>query len=205
MTENSGHTVKTNFSTIVALNHNCEKTFRLVFEEYYKPLCSYSAQFIPFEEAENVVQDTLTWIWENRINLLPSYSLRSLLFTVVKNKSLDVIRHSKIKRKVLDQIKQQYDENRIFTPDLINYNELCEKFKEALSKLPTEYRETFYMSREKGMTYKQIANILNVSPQLVNYRISKALTTLRVELKQYLPLILFLYDINVFNINTLQL
>ena len=71
-------------------------------------------------------------------------------------------------------------------------NELSERLHEAIRQLPDSYREAFLMHRFKDMTYKEIADELGVSVQTVNYRISQALKILCVELKDYLPLLLFL-------------
>ena len=68
------------------------------------------------------------------------------------------------------------------------------KLRMLLNKLPDSFREAFEMSRNQMLTHKEIAVILNVSPQTVNYRLCKALDILRVELKDYLPLLLLLFS-----------
>lgn len=60
------------------------------------------------------------------------------------------------------------------------------------SHLPETYREAFVMRRFKDMTYKEIAERLDVSVKTVDYRIQQALKQLAVELKDYLPLLIFL-------------
>ena len=63
-----------------------EKCFDALFRRYYKPLCTYATRFVAPARAEELVQDTLMWVWENRTSLLPEMPLKSLLFTIVKNK-----------------------------------------------------------------------------------------------------------------------
>ena len=46
------------------------------------------------------------------------------------------------------------------------------------------------MHRFKNMSYKEIAEILGVSPKTIDYRIQQALKQLRIELKDYLPFLL---------------
>lgn len=67
--------------------------------------------------------------------------------------------------------------------------ELEEKLNAALAKLPDNVRKAFQMSRFENMTYKQIAEEMSVSPKTVEAYISKALSVLRTELKDYLPLL----------------
>jgi DNA-directed RNA polymerase specialized sigma24 family protein len=67
------------------------------------------------------------------------------------------------------------------------------KIEKAVMRLPDSYRITFEMSRYQDKTYKEIAKELNVSIKLVEYRIQQALRLLRVELKDYLPLITIIF------------
>lgn len=66
------------------------------------------------------------------------------------------------------------------------FQELSKRLKEAINTLPSSYREAFIMHRFQGKSYKDIADILNVSPKTVDYRIQQALKLLRKELQEYL-------------------
>ena len=68
--------------------------------------------------------------------------------------------------------------------------ELTINIQEAVETLPESYKEAFVMHRFKNMSYKEIAEILGVSPKTIDYRIQQALTQLRIELKDYLPFLL---------------
>jgi RNA polymerase sigma-70 factor (ECF subfamily) len=119
-------------------------------------------------------------------------SLKSLLFTIVKNKCLNKVKSLQVRTRVHSDIIEKYKEQ-FESPDFYLENELYEIYSKALNKLPKTYREAFEMSREQQLTHKEIAEILNVSPQTVNYRLGKALEILRAELKDYLPLLLLLF------------
>ena len=73
--------------------------------------------------------------------------------------------------------------------DYGRFEELDRKIKEAMVALPDSYREAFVMHRFKELSYKEIAEVLDVSPQTVAYRIQQALKLLRVSLKDYLPML----------------
>ena len=77
--------------------------------------------------------------------------------------------------------------------DFYCLHELSRRIRQALDNLPPAYREAFVMHRFKNMTYKEIASLLNVSPKTVDYRIQQALKLLRIELKDYLPLLAYLF------------
>ena len=59
----------------------------------------------------------------------------------------------------------------------------------AITELPEDCREIFWLYFQ-GRNNKEIAEILEVSPKTVDYRIQQALKQLRLDLKDYLPLLL---------------
>jgi RNA polymerase sigma-70 factor (ECF subfamily) len=128
----------------------------------------------------------MVWLWENRLTLKAELTLKSLLFTIVKNKALNRISHYEIKQKVHEEIHQKY-ESTFENPDIYDQDELFRMYRQTLEKMPKDIRETFLMNRDRSLTHKEIAAILNVSPQTVNYRIGQALKMLRQALKDYLP------------------
>lgn len=187
---NSFNSMENNNLAINILKSGDQSTFENVYRCYYKGLCSFGSQYVPLEEAEEIVQDTMMWLWENREDLNSELSLKSLLFTIVKNKALNNIKHEDIRRKVHSTIAEKYREE-FESPDFYLNNELFHLYKKALAKLPTDFQMVFEMNRMQHLTHKEIAELLNISPQTVNYRISQVLKLLRTELKDYLPILLF--------------
>lgn len=177
-----------NKSIITALRAGDEKTFDAVYRHYFRRLCAFCSQYVDEqEEIEEIVQETMMWLWENRLCLIEDLTLKTLLFTMVKNKALNRISHFEIRRKVHQEIIEKY-EREFNNPDFYLGNELLRLYEEALNRLPKEFREAYEMNRNQHMTHKEIAEKLNVSPQTVNYRIGQALKLLRVALKDYMPL-----------------
>lgn len=74
--------------------------------------------------------------------------------------------------------------------DYYQIEELAKRIEDAVAALPESYREAFVMHRFRDMSYKEIAETLGVSPKTIDYRIQQALKQLRVDLKDYLPLLL---------------
>ena len=103
--------------TIQTLKSGNQEAFEKLYRFYYKGLCAFSAQFVSFAEAEEIVQDTMLWLWENKDKINPELSLKSLLFTTVKNKSLNLLTHDDIKRRVHQEIIDAFEEDlRTLTP-----------------------------------------------------------------------------------------
>lgn len=178
-----------NTEVIYMLHHDNGTFFEVVYKYYFPFLYSYATQYVEKEDAKEVVQETMLWLWENKKTLIAEMSLKSLLFTIVKNKCLNRTNHTHIKNRIYAAIQEKHEKT-FDDPDFYLENELFTLFHKALNNLPEEVREVFEMSRMDGMTHKEIAERLNVSRQTVNYRLSKALKILRVELEDYLPIFL---------------
>lgn len=185
--------INNNKSVITALKAGEESVFDAVYRHYYRRLCAFCSQYVSEqEEIEEIVQDTMMWLWENRCSLLEELTLKTLLFTIVKNKALNRISHFEIRRKVHQEIVDKF-EKEFENPDFYLENELFSLYEEALKQLPEDYRQAYEMNRNQQLTHKEIAERLNVSPQTINYRIGQALKILRTALKDYLPLFILVF------------
>lgn len=168
-----------------------EKAFDALFLTYYPPLCAYARQFVCLDDAEEIVQEIMAWIWENRTICVIETSLANYLFRSVKNRCITLINRNERKKEVMNAIHLElvdlYDD-----PNFYVATELAAKIDGALAALPPTYREAFVMNRFQHMSYKDIAHKLNRSPKTIDYRIQQALKILRIKLKDYLPVLLFL-------------
>ncbi len=171
------------------------KAFDALFRKYYPLLYTYGQKFVSMENAEEIAQDTMLWLWEHREEEIIQTSLVKYLLKAVYRRALNRIEQEKIKLLADTHYYHDIVENVLEEQDLCTINDLIHRLNEAIRNLPATYREAFLMHRFKGMTHKEIADHLDVSVQTVNYRIQSAVKLLVVELKDYLPLLLFLLKI----------
>jgi RNA polymerase sigma-70 factor (ECF subfamily) len=188
---NQSKDVTDNRRIVEMLKNGDEESFDAVYRYYFQKLYAFSCQYLCKDDAEEVVQDSMIWLWENRDKLIAELNLKTLLFTIVKNKSLNKISHYKVKQKVHQEIVDKFA-SKFESPDFYLETELFELYQEALKKVPEDFRRTYEMHRNDNLTHKEIAEKLNVSPQLVNYHIGQVLKILRSELKDYLPIMVAL-------------
>ena len=182
------HLSESNF-LLSAIQRGDQKAFDALFRRYYLALCAYGHRFVDLEDAEEIVQDSLLWIWENRENLFIETSLSSYLFKMIYRKALNKLAHIDATQRADTRFYEEMQEM-LQDTDLYQVEELTQRIKNAIATLPESYREAFVMHRFRDMSYKEIAEILGVSPKTVDYRIQQALKQLRVDLKDYLPLLL---------------
>lgn len=168
-------------------------SYEAMFLTYYSPLCEYASQFVAEYDAEELVQELMTHIWEAREQLVIVTSLKSYLFIAVKNRSLNAIRKQRYRERVHSRLHDYLTEQQIDDPDFYLANELGDRIHNAIQELPESYRVTFEMSRLEGMTNAQIAAALQVSVKTVEYRITRSLKRLREQLKDYASLLVMLF------------
>ncbi|GKG75544.1 MULTISPECIES: RNA polymerase sigma-70 factor [Parabacteroides] len=170
--------------------------FDKIYVLYYSRMFRFAKEYVLFDEdAENIVQDVFLLLWEKREVLDIQISLVSYLFALVKNKSLDYLRH----KVIADEYKQELSA-KLTALELLNYSftsdeEIEQILMTAINKLPERCRQVFLKSRIEGKRNREIANELNLTVSTVENQMTIALRKLRVELKDYLPLLLFLLDV----------
>jgi RNA polymerase sigma-70 factor (ECF subfamily) len=176
---------------IVRLKYGDQTAFELLFHYYYPGLVLFSTQFTADRsEAEEIVQDFFVRFWQRHEQVSLTDSLKSYFFLSVKNSSLNFLKHKKVEEKYIRKMTEMADRHLAYDPDLYVDSELQEKVKQAIELLPEKCREVFVMSRIRGMRNDDIATELNISKRTVETQISKALKVLRVELKDYVALLL---------------
>lgn len=172
-----------------AVQRGDQKAFDTLFRRYYPMLCAYGHRFVELEDAEEIVEDSLLWIWENRETLVIESSLNSYLFKMVYRRALNKLAHIDATQRADTRFYEEMQEM-LQDTDYYQIEELAKRIEDAVAALPESYREAFVMHRFRDMSYKEIAETLGVSPKTIDYRIQQVLKQLRVDLKDYLPLLL---------------
>lgn len=180
------------------------QSFSEIYKQYYKRSFLFVKSYVREDmAAEDIVSDTLFKLWKTIQKETVEYPV-ALLVTMLKNNSLNYLKHLEIKQTVIDSLyaKIQRDQYyRISTleacdPETIFSSEISEIINKTLATLPEQTRKVFEMSRYENKPTKEIAAELNITPKVVEYQISKSLKALRISLKDYLPLIYFLFPFN---------
>lgn len=171
-----------------------EAAFELVFSKYYVRLCTFSFRFTShMPVSEEIVSEVFLYLWENREDLVVSVSLKSYLFKMVQNRSLNYLKHLSIENVYIRQVEKQFlahqnsgYEEPVYFSDKIIEIELELEIEKAIESLPEKCREIFKMSRCDQLKYTEISQKLNLSIKTVERQMGIALDKLREKLKDYL-------------------
>ena len=170
-----------------------KETFERLFKEEFKGLVLFSIQYVKdYEAAREIVQEAFVGLWEKRDKIDPSRPVKSYISTTVRNRSLNYLRdNKKFDTRILTQ-ENLYPLASYEHTDVLIEKELQDQIHQAISDLPEKCREVFLLSRNEHLKYQAIADHLQISIKTVETQISKALQHMRVRLKEYLIILLFI-------------
>ncbi|UYQ92054.1 RNA polymerase sigma-70 factor [Chitinophaga horti] len=169
------------------------REFEQIFKEHHPHCLSFAIHYTgdPLE-GEEIVQLVFTQLWEKRAAIAITGSVKSYLFTAIRNTAISQWR----KQQVRSGKETDFGLSQSTASDnVIQARELERMLHQALQKLPERCREVFVLSRQQHLKYAEIATVMDISVKTVENQMGKALKILHGELKEYLPLILMLIAI----------
>ena len=175
-------TTKQNYAHLIRqIKSSNIEAFENVFKEFQENIFSYLYFKIGNSQvAEDILHDGFIKLWENRHQLKDNLSLPSYLYTIAKNLTLNYFRHQKVIQKFQKEIEFQTESIDSTSPLAeLELNEINESLINTLEKLPKRQRVVFMMSRHDNLSYKEIAERLEISIKTVETQIGKALKMLR--------------------------
>lgn len=178
-----------------------ETLFKHLFEKHYKGLVKFALSYVHDEYlAENIVQETFVTLWEKRHVMDGNSNIKAFLVIIAKNKCINHLETTRNRMRIESNLRdlslREMDID-LFTlqsldPQELFKNEVERLLDAAIEELPEQTRKVFLFSRYEGLSNKEIAQKLSITEKGVEFHMTKALKFLRVRLKDYLPILLFL-------------
>jgi RNA polymerase sigma-70 factor (ECF subfamily) len=160
-----------------------EKGFSFFFKEFYAALCYFSNTIIKDEAvAEDIAEETFIKLWERHGSFDNSASIKSFLYKVAHNASIDWLRKQKKELTYAKEIIYLGEEKESFILQQIIEAETYREVVAALKILPPKCRQIFRMLYIEGKDYSQIARELNLSINTIRVQKARALILLRQQL-----------------------
>lgn len=160
------------------LMQNNEAAFRQLYKRYWKKLLTKAyVQLQSHADAEELVQDVFVNIWHRRQSLQIKYSFHTYISAVTRYKIFERIAANKklpVTEDAADCIVSDYS-----TQLWLDGEALKAEIESVIGTLPEKCQLVFRLSREQGLTEKQIAHTLQISHKTVESHMSKALRILR--------------------------
>lgn len=176
------------------LQRNIKDEFIKVFDETYSNLCNYSMSFVNDREAaRDIVHDAFVYLWNKRDEINVESSLKGYILRVVKNYSIDYLRHNEVKRKHMDGL--EYHFQGMNEDEYADHEHLISKIKLLIEELPPQRKKAFTLNVLEGKKYKEVAEEMDISVNSVKTHLSKAVKYIREEVGEK-SLILFILSLD---------
>ena len=140
--------------------------FEDIYLSYFSKMKHFAKEYVILDEdAENIVQDVFVELWENKEMLNMHMNLIAYLFTTIKNKCLNHLRHKLVVQETANKLQEEYtislrmtlDSLETFDNNLFSDQDIEKLISRALDALPEKCRAIFIMSKIEGKKHNEIA------------------------------------------------
>lgn len=172
------------------------RLFRQLYDDYHSRFVRFAATYVGMTAAEDIVADCMLYYWEHSNSMESQHNIPAYVLTIVKHRCLNHLERIRKEREINNQLKNTNNwelDIRIHTlqacnPERLFSDELQRLVSQAIARLPDQTRDIFMRSRYEDQSHKEIADAFGISTKAVEYHITKALRSLRIALKDYLPI-----------------
>jgi RNA polymerase sigma-70 factor (ECF subfamily) len=140
------------------------------------------------EAAEEIVSDVFVKIWNRRAELEKITNLEVYLFVAVKNHSLNYLdQYSSLRISPINEETGIAELTNSVDPEkTMEWKEILFRMDQEVSRLPDQCRRIFKLIKEEGFKYKDVAEILNISPRTVETQLFRAMKRLNEVIGPYM-------------------
>jgi RNA polymerase sigma-70 factor (ECF subfamily) len=158
--------------------------FKDLFDTYFDAIRGYLYYRSSDQElSTDIAQEVFMKVWEKQMDI-DNPGIKSLLYKMANEQFISQFRKKQTAQTYIDQFQLELAED---TPEAqMMYKELLEQYQSSLSELPEKQRTVFLMSRSEGLTYKEIAERLEISVKAIEKRMSLAINKLKQILQKEL-------------------
>lgn len=162
--------------------------FEALFREYHPRLCGFAYRFVGSRDvAEELVQEVFLYLWEHWDRWDVGRPVKTYLFTAVRNAAVSYLRHQRVVQRFEPDLIDLFSHSRQSADSAMHSAELAVALERAIARLPERCRLVFTLSREQGLTYKEVAEVLGISVKTVEMQMGRAYKTVRRHLAPYWP------------------
>lgn len=171
--------------------------FQEIYRRYFRPLTLTALSRLRTQEtAEEIIQEVFMSLWEKRAKQ-DIQQLKAYLFAALRYQIIDFYKSRILTERYVDcdAVEQVLPQNT--TESDLDFQEITSIFKNVVESLPPKTKQIFRLSRVDHETTREISLRLKIPERTVEYHITSALKTLRIQLQDFMPMtvILFLWGI----------
>jgi len=167
--------------------------FSEVYQRYWPILYRHAFKMLRnSEESEDVVQDVLVKFWKIAPDLPQDTRIAAYLYTSTRNSILTIFSRNQLHEVYLGELSTFLIGGYEVTDHLVREKLLAKIIQDEIDKLPPRMREVFQLKRKANLSYREIADQMNISELTVKTQMTKAISVLRSRFGDNLSLFLSL-------------
>jgi len=173
-----------------------EQVFSLIYKEYSQKVYRLAFRYLKNESrSEEIVQETFIRIWISREGLDPNGVLWSFISVIAKRLALNALRDISRSAVLIEKLLINVELAHSDIEEKVYGRELARNVESLISKLPLQQQLVFKLSRVEGLSHKEIAQQLHISPNTVKNHMVQALKTLKSNLQfnDLIYILIFVY------------
>lgn len=165
--------------------------FEALYRAYKNDLGGYVQSLLRSREAaEEIIHDLFLRFWEQRELWEPTGPLNTYLFRAARNRAISYLRHQRVEAKFRERAAGGLMAGAMSPPpptadDVFRLREVENAVEQAVDALPDRCREVFRLNRYQGLSYAEVAQVLQISVKTVEMQMGRALTALRRRLAEW--------------------
>jgi len=165
-----------------------QRSFEDIYRLFFIRLFNFALLYVHKKEiAEEVVNDVMMKVWNKRESLTGIQNLETYLFVAVRNQSLNYQSQFSNLHVALEPENGRGEIINLNDPEKeLEWKEIHFRLNQAIDQLPGQCRTVFKLIKEEGFKYKQVAEILNISPRTVETQLFRAIKKLDKVIELYL-------------------
>jgi RNA polymerase sigma-70 factor (family 1) len=165
-----------------------QRSFEDIYRLFFIRLFNFALLYVHKKEiAEEVVNDVMMKVWNKRETLPGILNLETYLFVAVRNQSLNYQSQYSNLHVALEPENGRGEIINLNDPEKeLEWKEIHHRLNQAIDELPGQCRTVFKLIKEEGFKYKQVAEILNISPRTVETQLFRAIKKLDKVIELYL-------------------
>ena len=159
---------------LVDLTNGSSSAFQKIYSHFCNKVFNFAKKFLKEDEdSKDVVQEVFIKLWNSKENIDPYRPIEGYIFQITKNTSLNKLRKKIGEPAFFYELDEELPSNK-YADEHIFQKEIQETINKIISRLPPKRQEVFRLSREKGLSNREIAEKLGISINTVEGHIRHA-------------------------------
>ena len=153
--------------------------FTLTYNKFKKPLFNYVCKVMKSDIlAEDIAHNVFLKLYSNLDRIRHTELVEMWIFTTARNEIFSHFRKNKNKiNEPIESHEEKFSTNNLYSD--FERKELIDFIEDELKTMDESQSEVYYLKEYSGLSYKEIAQMMNITEDLVRSRIFKVRQKLR--------------------------